>query len=77
MAVKTGVEEVSAIFDTGCELTLMNENLYAKIKQRGNKYLALSAQYLILVSAFNEKGQRVKRQMFVPVKLETVVTDQV
>jgi hypothetical protein len=49
----------------------MNENLY-EIKQRGNKYLELPAQHLTLVSAFNDKSRRVKRQIFVPVKLVTV-----
>ena len=53
-------EEDSAILDTGCELTLMNENLYEKIKQRGSKYLQLPAQHLTLVSAFNNKSRRVK-----------------
>jgi hypothetical protein len=36
-----------AIIDTGCELTLMNKNLYEKIQKRGNKYLELPAQHLI------------------------------
>jgi len=44
----------------------MNEDLYERIKQRGNKYLA---QHLTLVSAFNDKSRRVKRQIFVSVKL--------
>ena len=66
-----------AILDTGCELTLMNEDLYERIKQRGNKYLKLPAQHLTLVNAFNDKSRRVKRQIFVPVKLGTVVIDHV
>jgi hypothetical protein len=33
----------------------MNENLYERIKQKGNKYLDLPAQNLTLVSAFNDK----------------------
>jgi hypothetical protein len=49
----------------------MNENLYEKIKQTGNKYLELPAQ-LTLLSAFNDKSRWVKRQIFVPVKLGTV-----
>jgi hypothetical protein len=55
----------------------MNENLYEKIKERGNKYLELPAQHLTLVSAFNDKSRRVKRQILVPVKLGTVCTDHV
>jgi hypothetical protein len=55
----------------------MNENLYEKIKQRGNKYLELPAQHLTLVSAFNDKSRRVKRQILLPVKLGTVTIDHV
>jgi len=55
----------------------MNENLYERIKQRGNKYLELPAQHLTLVSAFNDKSRRLKRQIFVPVNLGTVVIDHV
>jgi hypothetical protein len=55
----------------------MNENLYEKIKQRGNKYLELPAQHLTLVSAFNEKSRRVKRQILVHVDLGTVCIDHV
>jgi hypothetical protein len=63
--VRTGGEEVLAILDTGCELTLRNEDLYERIKQRGNKYFELPVQHLTLVSAFNDKSRRVKRQIFV------------
>ena len=52
--VRVGGEEVLAILNTGCELTLMNEDLYEKIKQKGNNYLELPAQHLTLVSAFND-----------------------
>jgi hypothetical protein len=38
----------------------MNENLYEKIKQRGNKYLELPVQHLTLVSALNDKSRWVK-----------------
>jgi hypothetical protein len=77
ITIKIGEEEVSAILDTGCELTLMNANLHEKIKQRGNKYLELPAQHLTLVSAFNDENQRVKRQIFVPVKSGAVFIDHV
>jgi hypothetical protein len=60
ITIKIGEEDVSAILDIGCELTIMNENLYEKIKQRGNKYLELPAQHLTLVSAFNDKSRWVR-----------------
>ena len=75
--IKIGEEEVAAIRGTGFELKLMNENLCKKIKQRGNHYLELRAQQLTLISASNDKSRRLKRQIFVPVKLESVFTDHV
>jgi CxxC motif-containing protein len=77
ISVKIGEVEVLAILDTGCELTIMNENLYERIRQKGNSYLELPAQHLTLVSAFNDKGKQVKKQIFVPVKIGDVVIDQV
>jgi hypothetical protein len=77
ITIKIGEEEVSAILDTGCELTLMNENLYDRIKQRGNKYLELPAQHLTLVSAFNDKSRRVRKQTMLPVKSGDVTIDHV
>jgi len=44
---------------------------------KGNTYLELPAQHLTLVSAFNDKGKRVKKQIFMPVKLGNVCIDQV
>jgi hypothetical protein len=67
ITIKIG-DEVSAILDIGCELTLKNKNLYKKIKPRGNQYLEPPAQHLTLVKAFNDKSPRVRRQIFVPVK---------
>jgi hypothetical protein len=77
ISVKIGEIEVLAILDTGCELTIMNQSLYEKIQQKGSQYLELPAQHLTLVSAFNDKGKRVKKQIFVPVKLGNFVIDQV
>jgi hypothetical protein len=73
--IKIWEKEVSAVLDSGCELNLMNESLYEIIKQRGNKYIELPAQHLTLVSAFNDKCRRVKRQIFLTVKLGTVSID--
>jgi hypothetical protein len=75
--IKIWEEEVSAILDTGCELTLMNENLYETIKQRGNKYLEFPTQHFTLLSAFNDKKQAEKRQIFLCVKLGNVSIDHV
>jgi beta-glucosidase-like glycosyl hydrolase len=70
-------EEVSAILDAGCQLTLMKENLYEKIKRRGNKHIELPAQHLTLFSAFSDNSRRVKKQIFVPVKFNNTSIDHV
>jgi hypothetical protein len=77
MLVRIGGVEVLAILDTGCELTIMNQDLYKKIQREGNNYLELPTQHLTLVSAFNDKGKQVKKQMFVPITVGDVLIDQV
>ena len=68
---RIGEENVSSILDTGCELTLINGNLYDIIKRRGNKYIELPA-HLTLVSAFSDKSRWVRKQAILPVKLGNV-----
>ena len=55
----------------------VNENLYEKIRQRGSKYLELSAQYFTLVIAFNDKGRWVMKQTLLPENVGTVSLDHV
>jgi hypothetical protein len=55
----------------------VNENLYEKIRQRGNKYLELPTQNFTLVSAFNVKSPWVMKQTLLPEKLGTVPLDHV
>jgi hypothetical protein len=75
--VRIGGVMTSAILDSGCELTLVSEELYNKIKQQGNQYLDLPAQHLTLVSAFNDKSRRIKRQAMIPIEIGTVTIDHV
>jgi hypothetical protein len=77
MLVRIGGVEVLAILDTECELTIINKDLYEKILRAGNNYLELPTQHLTLVSAFNDKGKQVKKQMFVPITVGDVLIDQV
>jgi hypothetical protein len=55
----------------------MNENLFEKITQRGNKHLELPVQHLTLVSAINDKCRRVKQKAILPVKLRNFTPDHV
>jgi hypothetical protein len=55
----------------------VNENLYEKIKQRGNKYLELPSQNCKLVRAFSDMSRWVIKQTLLPEKLGTVPLDHV
>jgi hypothetical protein len=46
ITIKIGEEEVSAILDTGFQLTLMNENLYEKIKKEETSILSFQPNTL-------------------------------
>jgi hypothetical protein len=48
-----GGEEISALLDTGCEITILNEQLYNKLRLLGLNCLELPTQHLNLVSALN------------------------
>jgi predicted aspartyl protease len=55
-------QEIFALIDTGCELSIMNEHLYNKLRHEGLKCFELPTQHINLVSAFNKKSNRVKKQ---------------
>jgi len=53
--MKIAGEEIEALIDTGCEMYILNEYLYNKLKHAGLKCLELPTQHVNLVSAFNAK----------------------
>jgi len=59
--VTIGNEEIASILDTGCELCLMSQDLYNKLRNNGMRNLELPVQNMKLVSAFdNLKVRRSK-----------------
>ena len=64
-----GREEVLALLDTGCELSILNEQLYYKLCLLGLKCLELPTQHLNLVSAFNERSKRIKKQALLEIQI--------
>ena len=50
-----GGENISALLDKGCEMSIINEQLYNKLRLLGFNCLELPTQHLSLVSAFNEE----------------------
>jgi hypothetical protein len=46
----------SCLVDTGCELSVMNEHLYNRLRHEGLKCFELPSQDVNLLSAFNRKA---------------------
>jgi histone acetyltransferase (RNA polymerase elongator complex component) len=57
------------LIDTGCELSNMNEHLYNRLRHEGLKCFELPTQHVKLVSAFNKKSHRVKKQAMLDVNI--------
>ena len=51
LQIKIAGEEIQALVDTGCELSILNENLYNKLKHAGLQCLELPTQHVNIVSA--------------------------
>jgi hypothetical protein len=62
-------QDIFALVDTGCELSIMNEHLYNRLRHEGLKCFELPTQHVNLLSAFNIKSNRVKKQAMLPVKI--------
>ena len=70
-------EEIQALIDTGCEMSILNENIYNRLKHAGLQCLELPTQHVNLVSAFNDKSKRVKKQALLEVNIGGTKLDQV
>jgi len=77
LQIKIAGEEIQALVDTGCELSILNENLYNKLKHAVLQCPELPTQHVNLVSAFNDKSKRVKKQALLEVNIGGTKLDQV
>jgi hypothetical protein len=75
--VTIGSEEITSILDTGCELCLISQNLYNKLRDNGMRNLELPVQNMKLVSAFNDGARKVKTQAMLTLKFGEVRVDQI
>jgi len=75
LKIRIGREEVSALLDTGCELSILYEQLYNKVRLLGLNCLELRTQHLNLVSAFNMRSKSIRKQTLLEIQIGTV--DQV
>jgi hypothetical protein len=75
--VTIGNEEITSILDTGCELCLMSQDLYNKLRYNWMRNLELPVQNMKLVSAFNDRARKVKTQAMLTLKFGEVRVDQI
>jgi len=76
LQIKIPGEEIQALIDTGCEMSILNESLYNKLRHAGLQCLELPTQHVNLVSAFSNKSKTVKKQALLDIgetKLDQVV----
>jgi hypothetical protein len=77
LVIKILDQEIFALIDTGCELSIMNEHLYNRLRHEGLKCFELPTQHVNLLSAFNKKSNRVKKQAMLDVKLGDFKINQI
>jgi len=77
LQIKIAGEEIQALIDTGCEMSILNENLYNKLRHAGLQCLELPTQHVNLVSAFKNKSKIVKKQALLEVNIGGTKLDQV
>ena len=57
-------------------MSILNENLYNKLRHAGLQCLELPTQHVNLVSAFNNKSKRVEKHTLLDVNIEGTKLDQ-
>jgi hypothetical protein len=62
-------DNISALLDKGCEMSILNEQLYNKLRLLGLNCLELPTQHLNLVSKFNERSKRIRKQELLEIQM--------
>ena len=63
-----GSHHYSAVLDTGCEASILSEELHNELKLNGVESLELATKNVVLVEAFSRKAHRVRKQIFLTLK---------
>ena len=64
--IKIGKGNVKGVIDTGSEISLIKEDLYAQLLSQGLEMLELKLQSTVLVTAFASRSRRIKKQVYIP-----------
>jgi hypothetical protein len=76
LKIVIGGEDISALLDTGCEMSILNEQLYNKVRLLGVNCLQLPTQHLNLVSAFNDRSKSIKKQARLEIQVGDSTVDR-
>jgi predicted aspartyl protease len=74
--ISIGKEQCKALIDTGCQCSVMSEELYEELKTKGHS-LELPAQNVVLKSAFTGKIKRARWQALVKLHINNTSIDQI
>jgi predicted aspartyl protease len=77
LQIKIAGEEIQALIDTGCEMSILNEGLYTKLRHAGLQCPELPTQHVNLISAFSNRSKRVMKQALLAVNIGNTKLDQV
>jgi hypothetical protein len=71
--IKIGNGNVKGVTDTGSEISLITEDLYAHLLSQGLEMLGLKLQSTVLVTAFGSRSRRIKKQVYIPFFLSVMI----
>jgi hypothetical protein len=72
-----GNQRISAVIDTGSQISLLSEELYLELRSEGVEGLELGVQNAVLVSAFGNKSKRIRVQAMIPIRIDDIVMDHI
>ena len=64
--IKIGNGNMKGVIDTGSEISLITDDLYARLLSQGLEMLELKLQSTVLVTAFGSRSRRIKKQVYIP-----------
>jgi hypothetical protein len=65
-----GRQQCQGIIDTGCQTSIVSENMFNELTSNGVPSLQLPAQHVMLVSALGGKSKRIRKQVMLELKFE-------
>jgi hypothetical protein len=72
-----GKQRCQGIIDTGCQTSIISEDMFNELISKGVPSLQLPAQHVMLVSAFGGKSKRIRRQVMLELEFENNRIDHV